>query len=114
MGLFSFGKKPAEPFEFLIEDAFAIRSGGTVVAGRMLSGSLPQGAKVLCVPVSGASFVCQVKSIEQPDPEHQGEYVHPREARSGGPFGGHYAFLIPNRRREDFQPGAKLLSPEAK
>ena len=50
--------------------------------------------------------------IEQPDPARQGEYVHPEEARFDGPFGGHYAFRIPDRRREDFQPGGKLLPVE--
>ena len=78
MGLFSFRKKPAGPFEFVIEDAFALRSGGAAVAGRMLSGSLRKGAKVLCVSPEGASFVCQVQMIEQPDPARQGEYVHRR------------------------------------
>ena len=112
MGLFSFRKKPAGPFEFVIEYAFALRSGGAAVAGRMLSGSLRQGAKVLCVSPEGASFVCQVQMIEQPDPARQGEYVHPEEARFDGPFGGHYAFRIPDRRREDFQPGGKLLPVE--
>ena len=108
MGLFSLGRKQADPFVFLIEDAFALRSGGAAVAGRMLSGSLRQGAEVLCVPEEGPPFACLVETIEQPDPAKQGQYVHPKEARSDGPFGGHYALLIPNRRREDFQPGAKL------
>ena len=32
MGLFSLGRKQADPFVFLIEDAFALRSGGAAVA----------------------------------------------------------------------------------
>lgn len=114
MGLFSFRKKPAGPFAFLIEDAFALRSGGAVVAGRMLSGSLRRGTEVLYVPVTGTPFVCLVEYIEQPNPARQGEYIHPEEARSDGPFGGHYAFRIPDRRREDFQPGGKLLPVETR
>ena len=41
MGLFGFGrKKPANPgkFSFTIEDTFAMRAGGCVVAGQVTSG----------------------------------------------------------------------------
>lgn len=110
MKLFNFGKqKKQESFSFLIEDVFALRNGGVVVAGRVTEGMIHQGERVVCVPGSGSPFPCVIEAIEQPDPRYQGKYLHPEYARADGPFGGHYALQIPDWHRSDFHPGDRLV-----
>ena len=73
MKLFSFGKeKKQESFEFQIDDAFALKESGVVVAGRVTKGVLHQGEQAICVPKAGTSFLCMIERIEQPDPRHRG------------------------------------------
>ena len=110
MRLFSFGKQKEQPgFSFRIEDVFALRDGGVVVAGQVTEGVIRQGDRAVCVPGAGSSFLCAIEGIEQPDPGHKGQYLHPNEARSDGPFGGHYALMIPGRHRSDFRSGDRLV-----
>ena len=110
MKLFSFGKeKKQEDFNFQIEDVFALKECGVVVAGRVTKGVLHQGQQAICVPQAGTSFLCIIERIEQPDPRYQGQYIHPKEARSDGPCGGHYALMIPGRTKSDFHSGDHLV-----
>ena len=113
MGLFGFGrKKPANPgkFSFTIEDTFAMRAGGCVVAGQVTSGEVRKGEEVVCLPAQGGPFSCTIKEIEQPDPKSWKEYVHPDTAWADGPWEAHYSFLIPDRSKTDFHPGDRLIS----
>ena len=110
MKLFSFGKeKKQEDFNFQIEDVFALKECGVVVAGRVTKGVLHQGQQAICVPQVGSSCLCIIERIEQPDPRYQGQYIHPKEARSDGPCGGHYALMIPGRNKSDFHSGDHLV-----
>lgn len=110
MKLFSFGKeKKQESFEFQIDDVFALKESGVAAAGRVTRGVLHQGEQAVCVPKAGTSFLCMIERIEQPDPRHRGQYVHPKEARADGPCGGHYALMIPGRDKSDFHSGDRLV-----
>lgn len=110
MKLFSF-KKTNQPagFAFQIEDAFALKNGGVVVAGQITEGTLHQGDQAVCVPKNGNSFPCVIESIELPNPKCQGQYIHPKDARADGPWNGRCALMIPNRSKSDFHPGDRLV-----
>ncbi|MCI8303403.1 MAG: hypothetical protein HFF52_02115 [Lawsonibacter sp.] len=113
MGLFGFGKKKPRvsgDFSFTIEDAFAMRAGGCVVAGQVTGGEVRKGASVTCIPAQGEPFSCTVQEIEQPHPESQGEFVHPDRASAGGPWAAHYSFFISDRSKTEFHPGDRLVS----
>ena len=110
MKLFSFGKeKKQEGFVFQIDDVFALKGDGVVVTGRVTEGVIRQGERAVCVPGAGTSFLCAIERMEQPDPRHQGQFLHPKEARADGPCGGHYALMIPGRDKSDFRFGDRLV-----
>lgn len=111
MKLFSSRKqKQQDGFAFLVKDMFDLRDGGVVVAGQVTEGIIHQGERAVCITGTGSSFACVIDAIEQPDPEHQGQTIHPEEARADGPFRGHYALRILGRNKSDFRPGDRLLS----
>ncbi len=110
MKLFSFkDKKKPSGFVFVIRDVFALIHGGVVVAGQVVEGTLCQGEQAVCVPETGKPFLCLIEAIEQPDLEHPGQYVHPRDARADGPCKGNYALKIPGKEKSDFCVGDRLV-----
>lgn len=110
MKLFSFKKRNRQAnFAFRIEDMFGLKNGGVVVAGKITEGVLHQGEQAACVPKTGNAFLCVIESIEMPDPHHQGQYIHPRDARADGPWSGLCALRIPGRSKSDFHPGDQLV-----
>lgn len=110
MKLFSFKKQNQQAgFAFQIEDMFALKNGGVVVAGQITEGALHQGEQAVCVPKTGNAFLCVIESIEMPDPHHPEQYIHPSDARANGPWSGRCALMIPNRSKSDFHPGDRLV-----
>ena len=111
MKLFSFrNRKLEDGFAFVVKDRFVWSVGCVVVEEHVMEGMSHQCERAVCITGTGSSFACVIDAIEQPDPEHQGQTIHPEEARADGPFRGHYALRIPGRNKSDFRPGDRLLS----
>ena len=70
---------------FYIEDTFALKAGGTVLAGRLESGHIQVGDTVFYHNPQGAFvFSCVIKAIEIPPPLHTPAQHQKLEFEIGG------------------------------